>query len=145
MLPIILLLIILCQEYLYSLIKAFFIYEDSGKSSHVATQMIQDGDVIINVINATHLERDLYLTLELMERKIPLLIALNVWDDARHMGINIDLNKLRQLLGVPVIPTVATSGEGIKDLVESIPGAVIPHSNPQPREERWRRIGEIVR
>ncbi|MCX6005180.1 MAG: 50S ribosome-binding GTPase, partial [Chloroflexi bacterium] len=50
--------------------------EDSGKSSYVATQMIQDGNVIINVINATHLERDLYLTLELMERKIPLLIAL---------------------------------------------------------------------
>ncbi|MDD5311630.1 MAG: ferrous iron transporter B [Dehalococcoidia bacterium] len=119
--------------------------ESGTKASDVATRMIEEGDVIINVINATHLERDLYLTLELLQKKAPLIIALNVWDDARHLGIHIDVARLSENLGVPVIPTVATSGEGIKDLVESIPGAVIPDFRVQSREERWAKIGEIIK
>lgn len=118
--------------------------ESSGKAGEVARRMLRSGDIIINVVNATNLERDLYLTLELLEEKIPVIVALNVWDDARHLGINIDLSGLGRLLGVPVIPTVATTGEGIKDLVESIPRAAMPANPPATREERWARIGGII-
>jgi len=77
--------------------------------------------VIINVVDATNLERNLYLTLQLLERNKPVIVALNMWDDTRHRGINIDLEKLRADLAVPVIPTVAVSGEGIKEMVQSVP------------------------
>ncbi len=96
------------------------------------------------MINATNLERDLYLTLELLEKKIPMLVALNVWDDAQHRGISIDIKKLEGMLGIPVFPTVATTAEGIKELVESIPRAVVPGAAPRSREERWARIGDII-
>lgn len=118
--------------------------ESSGKAGEVARQMLRAGDIIINVVNATNLERDLYLTLELLEERIPVIVALNVWDDARHIGIDIDLTALEQMLGVPVVPTVATTGEGIKHLVESIPGAVMQANPAATREERWARIGEII-
>ena len=118
--------------------------ESSGKAGEVARQMLRAGDIIINVVNATNLERDLYLTLELLEERIPIVVALNVWDDARHIGINIDLNALERMLSVPVIPTVATTGEGIKDLVESIPRALMRDNPASSREERWARIGDII-
>jgi len=114
------------------------------KDSDVALQMLKTGDVIINVINATNLERDLYLTLELLEGKTPVIVALNIWDDALHLGINIDIKKLEELLGVPVIPTVAITGEGIKNLVENIPAAAAPGLPALTREKRWAKIGEIV-
>ncbi|NIN36744.1 MAG: ferrous iron transporter B, partial [Gammaproteobacteria bacterium] len=78
------------------------------------------------VVDATNLERNLYLTLQLLERDIPVIVALNMWDDTRHMGIQIDLEKLRGFLGVPVIPTIAITGDGIKELVENIPHAISP-------------------
>ena len=118
--------------------------ESSSKAAEVARQMLRSGDIIINVVNATNLERDLYLTLELLEERIPIIVALNVWDDARHIGINIDLYALEQMLGVPVMPTVATTGEGIKGLVESIPRAVMRANPAATREGRWARIGEII-
>jgi ferrous iron transport protein B len=118
--------------------------ENHGKASDVALRMLESGDIIINVINATNLERDLYLTLELLEKKIPMLVALNVWDDAQHRGISIDIKKLEGMLGIPVFPTVATTAEGIKELVESIPRAVVPGAAPRSREERWARIGDII-
>ena len=87
--------------------------EPTCEAEEVALRMLDSGDVVINVVNATNLERNLYLTLQLLERKVPVIVALNMWDDTRHRGINIDLNRLREILGVPVIPTVATTGEGI--------------------------------
>jgi len=118
--------------------------ESSGQAGEVARKMLGDGDIIVNVVNATNLERDLYLTLELLEERIPVIVALNVWDDARHIGIEIDVAAIEQMLGVPVIPTVATTGQGIKLLVESIPQAVMRANPAATREERWARIGEIV-
>lgn len=81
----------------------------------VAVEMIPSGDVIIDVLDATNLERNLYLAFELMEYKKPMLIALNMVDDARHKGIDIDVKKLEEMLGVPVVKTVAVTGEGIKE------------------------------
>jgi ferrous iron transport protein B len=118
--------------------------EPNCEAEEIALQMLKTGDVAINVVNATNLERSLYLTLQLMEIGIPLVIALNLWDDTTHRGIQIDLDKLRQLLGVPIVPTVAVSGEGIKELVEQIPNAITPDIPSRTTADRWATIGEIV-
>jgi len=112
----------------------------------VAVEMIPAGDVIIDVIDATNLERNLFLTFELFEYGKPMLIVLNMVDDARHRGIDIDVKKLEELLGVPVIKTVAVTGEGIKDLVEKIPQAKTPkgHRSEEEREQEISRIVNMV-
>jgi len=75
--------------------------------------------VVINIVDAANLERNLYLTLQLLELQIPVVVALNMIDEARKRGIEIDHKKLSELLGVPVIPTIATRGEGIRKVVET--------------------------
>ena len=67
-------------------------------------------DVLVAVVDATNLERNLYLTLQLLELGIPTVIALNVWDEAQAKGIEVDVARLAQLLDVEVVPTVATTG-----------------------------------
>jgi len=118
--------------------------EPTCEAEEVASRMLDSGDVVVNVVNATNLERNLYLTLQLMERKVPVIVALNMWDDARHQGINIDLNRLREILGVPVVPTVATTGEGIKELVENLPKAVLQDTPARSRDDRWAAVGGII-
>ncbi|MBN1366913.1 MAG: ferrous iron transporter B [Dehalococcoidales bacterium] len=118
--------------------------EPTCEAEEVARKMLDTGDIIINVVNATNLERNLYLTLQLLERKLPVIIALNMWDDARHHGIKIDIDRLSNILGVPIIPTVATTGEGIKDLAEHIPNAVLPSPTVHNRDELWAAVGNIV-
>jgi len=118
--------------------------EPTCEAEEIALNMLDSGDVVVNVVNATNLERNLYLTLQLLERDIPVVVALNMWDDTKHRGINIDLDKLRELLGVPVIPTVAVTGQGIKELVESIPKATSPGTPTHSRDERWAAIGSII-
>ncbi len=118
--------------------------EPTSKAEEVAAQMLQTGDIAINVVDATNLERNLYLTLDLLEQHIPVIVALNIWDDAKHRGITIDPARLEALLGVPVVPTVAVTGEGIKELVGRIPEAVSPPMSPRTRDERWAAVGAIV-
>jgi ferrous iron transport protein B len=118
--------------------------DPTSEAEEIALRMLGAGDIVINVINAINLERSLYLTLQLLERKIPMVVALNLWDDTKHRGINIDLEKLREFLEVPVIPTVAITGEGIKELVENIPKAAAPAIPGRGRDERWTAIGNII-
>jgi len=118
--------------------------EPTSEAERIALKMLDDGDIVINVVNATNLERSLYLTLQLLERQIPVIIALNLWDDTKHRGIHVDLKKLIELLGVPAIPTVALTGEGIKDLVENIPKALSKKAPQRNRDERWTEIGSII-
>jgi len=118
--------------------------EPTSEAEEIALQMLNTGDIVVNVANATNLERNLYLTLQLLERGIPVVVALNMWDDTKHLGIHIDLDKLRELLGVPVIPTVAVTSEGIKELVENIPQATSPQTPARSRNERWATIGGII-
>ncbi|MEW6105167.1 MAG: ferrous iron transporter B [Bacillota bacterium] len=97
--------------------------EPTCKAEEVAVSLLdglQDGDVVVNVVDATHLERNLHLTLELLERGVPLVVALNLWDEARHEGISIDVKKLEDLLGVPVVPTVALTGVGVDVLLDRV-------------------------
>ncbi|MCR4945222.1 MAG: ferrous iron transport protein B [Clostridium sp.] len=75
-------------------------------------------DVIINVIDASNIERNLYLTLQLLEAGAKVIIALNMMDEAKNKNISIKINELSKKLGIPVIPTVALKGEGIDNLVK---------------------------
>ena len=118
--------------------------EPTSEAEEVALKMLEDGDIVINVIDATNLERNLNLTLQLLEKGIPMVVALNMWDDVGHRGIHIDLERLRGLLGVPLIPTVAVTGQGIKELAENIPRAGSPQSLPRSHDERWAAIGNII-
>ncbi|HEY41067.1 MAG TPA: ferrous iron transporter B [Dehalococcoidia bacterium] len=118
--------------------------EPTSEAEEVAAQMLDTGDTVINVVDATNLERNLYLTLQLLERKTPVVVALNMWDDTEHRGIHIDLEKLRELLGVPVIPTVAVTAQGIKELVDNIPRAASPDTPVRSSDERWAAVGSIT-
>lgn len=75
---------------------------------------------IINIVDATNLERNLYLSLQLTELGIPIVIALNMMDEVRHNGNSIDIQKLSQNLGVPVVPISAGKNEGIGELVKTV-------------------------
>lgn len=75
-------------------------------------------DVLIDIVDGTNIERNLYLTLQVLETKIPTVIALNMMDEVEATGTKIDVKKLSQLLGVPVVPIVARSGKGIDELMK---------------------------
>lgn len=75
-------------------------------------------DCIINIIDATNLERNLYLTIQLLEMEIPFVIALNMMDEVRLNGTSIDVKKLSEELGVPVVPISASKNEGASELAE---------------------------
>ena len=77
-------------------------------------------DGIINIIDATNIERNLFLTMQLIELDIPMVIALNMMDEVEEAGGSIDVNGLEATLGVPVIPISASKKQGIDELVEHI-------------------------
>lgn len=77
-------------------------------------------DGIINIVDATNIERNLYLTLQLLEMGIPMALALNMMDEVRENGGSIDVKKMSAQLGVPVIPISAAKDEGIEDLIAAI-------------------------
>ncbi|MBN2097734.1 MAG: ferrous iron transporter B [Candidatus Omnitrophica bacterium] len=118
--------------------------EPTSRAEEVAIEMLDQGDVIINVVDATNLERNLYLTLQLLQRQIPVIVALNMWDDTRHKGITIDVKKLEQIFGVPVVTTCGLTGEGIKQLVERLPQAHAPKKAPCSAQKCWDEIGIII-
>jgi ferrous iron transport protein B len=78
-----------------------------------------------------------------LEKKVLVIVALNLSDEAKHKGITIDVKKLEKLLNVPVVPTVATTGEGIKKLVSRLSKAKA-HAYKHTDEQRWERIGKII-
>jgi len=81
---------------------------------------VEKPDVIINVVDASALERNLYFTFQLLELEAPIIVDLNQVDFAAKKGIRIDVNKLFEALGVPVIPTVAITGSGINELLSTV-------------------------
>jgi ferrous iron transport protein B len=117
--------------------------EPLSRAEEVAVEMLEHGQIVVNIVDATNLERNLNLTLQLLKRRVPMVVALNMWDEALEHGVSIDVEALEGHLGVPVVPTCAISGEGIKDLQarlqEARPGAL-----DYEDDERWHLIGEIV-
>jgi len=120
--------------------------EPGSKAEEVAVEMLKEGDVVINVVDATNLERNLNLTLQLLERQTPVIVALNMWDDTQHRGISIDVARLEELLGVPVVSTAGITGQGIKELVERLPEARVSKNARiyAASDERWLKVGDIV-
>ncbi|MDW7738495.1 MAG: ferrous iron transporter B [Bacillota bacterium] len=116
----------------------------SSKVEEVAASLVDLADIVINVIDATNLERNLLLTTEVLERDVPVIIALNMIDEAGHKGISIDLEKLESLLGIPVVPTVAVSGEGLKELVDAMSRAVNRKMEEISTSDRWTYVGSLV-
>ena len=118
--------------------------DPTNQAEEVAVDMIDKGDLIVNVVDATNLERHLNLTLQLLERDVPVIVALNLWDETKHKGINIDLEKLREELGVPVIPTVAIKSKGIKELIDNFDYREVTDVDYGSSEKRWAEIGKII-
>jgi ferrous iron transport protein B len=122
--------------------------KSSSKAEKVAIHMLDktirdDDSILVNVIDATNLERNLNLTLQLLKKKVPMVIVLNFWDETRHVGVHINVEKLEQLLKVPVISTSGISGEGIKLLVSRLSEAR-KSSYEYKDDDRWVDIGTIV-
>ncbi len=94
------------------------ISEDEWVAYNFLTQ--EKPDVVVNVIETSNMERDLLLTIELLEQEIPMVIALNMIDEAQKLGIEIEKERLEELLGVPVVKVNGRTGQGVKNLVEAI-------------------------
>ncbi|MHC1626516.1 MAG: FeoB small GTPase domain-containing protein [Methanoculleaceae archaeon] len=118
----------------------------SNKAEEIAAMMFNQADLVINVVDATNLERNLFLTQEILETGKPVIVALNIWDEAVRYGIEIDYHALERELGVPVVPVIALSGEGIDEVVRLL-DEVSPREvlRPLSDEEKWIRIGAITR
>lgn len=88
-------------------------------------------DGIINIVDATNIERNLYLTLQLLELRIPMVLALNMMDEVRGNGGSIDYKKMSDELGIPVVPISAAKDEGIEDLIQAIVSVAKKKTLPQ--------------
>jgi ferrous iron transport protein B len=118
--------------------------EPLTKAEEIACSMLKQGDWVVNIVDATNLERNLYLTLQLLEKNVPVIVALNMWDDTKHRGIDIDVERLEKILGVPVVPTCGLTGEGVWHLVERFNEAKTSNLKLASDKERWAEIGKIV-
>lgn len=119
-----------------------------GKKRNLFKEL--DYDFIVCVADASHLERNLFFVLEILQLKKPLVLMLNKFDEAQRKGIFIDVKKLSKLLGIPVIATVATTGEGLKELekeavkLTQTPSCEAALSIPPTAEEKWQTIGRLI-
>lgn len=108
-------------------------------------------DVIVNIVDATNLERNLYLTTELINMNRPMVIALNMFDELKQKGISLDYKKLSEMIGVPIVPTVARIGEGIRQLFDAVIAvaedrhAVVRHVHVTLGKELEQSVGVLNR
>jgi ferrous iron transport protein B len=119
----------------------------------VARQGILDGnpDVVIVILDATNLTRNLYMLLQLLDMGYPVVAALNLFDQAKKKGIEIDVTALSRVLGIPVVPTVATHGEGLEAMLaaavsaaRAAQGESVPERGNAGRPTGRRRYGQDV-
>ena len=82
--------------------------------------LLEKPEVVVDVVDASNLERNLYLVFQLIEMNVPLVICLNMMDVAKRRGFNINIDKLSRELGVPIVPTIGNKGKGEKELKETI-------------------------
>jgi ferrous iron transport protein B len=86
----------------------------------IARDIILSADFVINIVDSVHLERDLFLTQQVIDTGVPVIVALNMVDEAERQGLCVDVDLLSDLLGVPVVPTVAVQKKGLNELKEII-------------------------
>jgi ferrous iron transport protein B len=126
--------------------------EEFSEADALALKLIDEAgeeDVIVDVVDASNLERNLSLTLQLAAKGRPMIVCLNFWDETKHKGIAIDVPALEELLGLRVVPLSALEGSGVSDFVGALPEA-------SPRaggvgvgpglgtSELWQAVGRIV-
>lgn len=128
------------EEYQIVDVPGTFSTEPKDEAERVALEILEDNKdaVVVVVVDSTKVERGLYLVFEILERGYPVVVDLNMWDEAEKHNIEIDVERMEEILRVPVVPTVAISGKGISDLVSEIPGA-----SPVDPEKIEDRIGSV--
>jgi len=94
-------------------------------------------DAVINIIDASNLERNLYLTVQLMELGLPLVVALNMMDVAAERGLKIDVAHLSALMGVPIVPTVGTKSEGVTELIDASIAVALGRLSSKPAAVKY--------
>jgi ferrous iron transport protein B len=122
--------------------------EATSPAEEVAVRFVQEGaDAIICVLDATNLERNLNLALQLKQYGIPIIFSLNLIDVAERQGINIEVDKLQEQLKAPVIPTIAIRNKGLRELVKKtfeLSGTEVEKLQPLSQSERWSEVGRII-
>lgn len=117
--------------------------EEFSKTDEIAINLVDNADIVIDIIDATNLERNLNLTLQLIKKNKPMVVCLNFWEETVHKGISIDVKVLENLLGIPVITVSALQNEGISELLASLTVAqtsdLVMDSN-----DNWNYIGNII-
>ena len=91
-------------------------------------------DGIINIVDATNIERNLYLTLQLLDLEIPMIVALNMMDVVTANGGKIDVKGMGERLGIPIIPISASKNQGVDDLISRAVGLVNDRQRPKKRD-----------
>lgn len=104
----------------------------------------RDIDVIINIVDASNLERNLYLTLQLVELEIPMIVVLNQYDVATREGMSIDQDVLSESLGVPVIATVATQGRNVSEAFDKALDMSVMEKSPEGKVEMGKDLEGII-
>ncbi|SCZ06876.1 ferrous iron transporter B [Alkaliphilus peptidifermentans] len=125
--------------------------EATSPAEEVAVNMLDNekADVIICVLDATNLERNLNFALQLQKYQIPIIFALNLTDVAEQQGISVDIDKLSVELGAPVVPTVAIRNIGLRDILKQAwimaEKKTVDYGDiPENQDERWQRVGRII-
>lgn len=113
--------------------------------------LVLEADVVLNVVDAVSLQRDLFLTLQLIDAGVPVVVALNMMDEVIGRGLTVNVPLLEEKLGVPVVPTVAVVRDGLSDLVAKLKSIGAGKADPELLEEGWdemnarhRRVREIA-
>ena len=122
--------------------------DPTSSAEEVAVSLLKEYSLseiaVINILDSTNLERNLLLTLQLVEAGFPIIACLNMCDDAAHRGIHIDIKKLEEILHIPVVSTCAVTGAGIKLLIERITEVAPALRSKLSNEDRWKEIGRII-
>lgn len=114
----------------------------SPEELYVRKNLVEDmPDVVINVVDASNLQRNLYLTTQLIDMNLRVVMAMNMYDELKAKGGNLDIKQLGYLLGMPVVPTVSRSGEGIDNLFDTV---IKIYENTDPRLARHIHINHGV-
>lgn len=101
-------------------------------------------DLVVDVVDSSNIERNLYLTLQLLERGIPLILDLNMQDEAKKRGVRIDVKKLEAMLGYPVLLTVARDGGSLKNMLNVFTSVSMDGYGPSPAlKEHIQRVHEL--
>ncbi|MEW6424815.1 MAG: ferrous iron transport protein B [Bacillota bacterium] len=109
----------------------------------IARDIILSADLVLNIVSAAHLERDLFLTQQIIDTGVPVIVALNMMDDARKLGIAVDVARLSELLGIPVIPTVAVKKKGLDRVKAELFTARPGHATPGLAEDLAQLVNRV--